>query len=172
MEKLVSAIWFQSAVSQADNFINHLEVDMSKQIDLEIQGMTCNNCATHVQHALSEIPGVLEVNLPGWQVGRARVIVEETVESQALIQAVQQAGYQASEQIDNAMLEQNLSMRNQSEPGGNQQFDLMVIGGGSAGFAAAIKAVEHGARVALVEANTIGGTCVNVGCVGSVKIIV
>ncbi len=171
MEKLVFAIWCQSVGNQVKNFIRNLEVDVSKQIDLEIQGMTCNNCATHVQHALSEVPGVLEVNLPGWQAGRARVIIEKPVESSALIQAVQQAGYQASEQIDDAIPERNLGIGNQPEPGGNQQFDLMVIGGGSAGFAAAIKAVEHGARVALVEANTIGGTCVNVGCVPSKALI-
>jgi mercuric reductase len=171
MEKLASAIWFQSAVNQADNFIHHLEVDMSKQIDFEIQGMTCNNCATHVQHAILEVPGVLEVNLPGWQAGRIKVTVEDHVESQALIRAVQQVGYRASEQIENALPELKVGMSDQTEPGGNQQFDLMVIGGGSAGFAAAIKAVEHNARVALVEANTIGGTCVNVGCVPSKTLI-
>jgi len=47
----------------------------------------------------------------------------------------------------------------------------MVIGGGSAGFAAAIKGSELGYRVALVEAGTIGGTCVNVGCVPSKALI-
>jgi len=52
-----------------------------------------------------------------------------------------------------------------------RDFDLMVIGGGSAGFAAAIKGAELGARVALVEAGTIGGTCVNVGCVPSKTLI-
>lgn len=45
--------------------------------------------------------------------------------------------------------------------------DLIVLGGGSAGFAAAIKASQLGARVALVEGGTLGGTCVNVGCVPS-----
>lgn len=171
MEKLVSAIWFQSAANQADIFIHHLEVDVSKQIDLEIQGMTCNNCATHVQHALSEVPGVLDVNLPGWQAGRAKITFEEPVESQALIRAVQQAGYRASVLVENAVPEQKVALGYQREPGSNQQFDLMVIGGGSAGFATAIKAVEHSARVALVEANTIGGTCVNVGCVPSKTLI-
>lgn len=47
------------------------------------------------------------------------------------------------------------------------KYDLVVIGGGSAGFAAAIDGAEQGARVALVEAGLIGGTCVNVGCVPS-----
>jgi glutathione reductase (NADPH) len=45
------------------------------------------------------------------------------------------------------------------------KFDLVVIGGGSGGLAAAQRAAEHGARVALVESGRLGGTCVNVGCV-------
>ena len=47
------------------------------------------------------------------------------------------------------------------------EFDLIVLGGGSAGFAAAIRASDLGARVAIVEGGTLGGTCVNVGCVPS-----
>jgi len=50
-------------------------------------------------------------------------------------------------------------------------FDLMTIGGGSAAFAAAIKAAELGAMVAIVEEGTIGGTCVNIGCVPSKTLI-
>jgi mercuric reductase len=42
-----------------------------------------------------------------------------------------------------------------------------VIGSGGAAMAAALKAVELGARVTLIERGTIGGTCVNVGCVPS-----
>src|SRR6187551_2231496 len=45
------------------------------------------------------------------------------------------------------------------------QYDLVVIGGGSGGIATARRAAEYGARVALVEAGRLGGTCVNVGCV-------
>jgi pyruvate/2-oxoglutarate dehydrogenase complex dihydrolipoamide dehydrogenase (E3) component len=45
--------------------------------------------------------------------------------------------------------------------------DLLIIGSGSAGVAAAIEASEQGASVAVTEAGTIGGTCVNVGCVPS-----
>jgi mercuric reductase len=44
---------------------------------------------------------------------------------------------------------------------------VAVIGSGGAAMAAALKAVEQGARVTLVERGTIGGTCVNVGCVPS-----
>src|SRR5688572_1164819 len=43
--------------------------------------------------------------------------------------------------------------------------DLFVIGGGSGGVRAARMAAQRGARVALVEAAALGGTCVNVGCI-------
>ena len=44
-------------------------------------------------------------------------------------------------------------------------FDLLVIGGGSGGVRAARMAAQRGARVALIEAQAMGGTCVNVGCI-------
>jgi len=47
----------------------------------------------------------------------------------------------------------------------SDRFDLVVIGGGSGGLAAAQRAAEYGARVAVVESGRLGGTCVNVGCV-------
>ena len=48
-----------------------------------------------------------------------------------------------------------------------QPLHVAVVGSGGAAMAAALKAVEHGARVTLIERGTIGGTCVNVGCVPS-----
>lgn len=53
----------------------------------------------------------------------------------------------------------------------NGRYDLIVIGAGSAGFSAAITAAEQGAQVALVGHGTIGGTCVNIGCVPSKALI-
>jgi glutathione reductase (NADPH) len=47
----------------------------------------------------------------------------------------------------------------------DSDFDLVVVGGGSGGLAAAFRAAQHGARVALLEPGLLGGTCVNVGCV-------
>ncbi len=54
---------------------------------------------------------------------------------------------------------------------GKDRYDLVVIGAGSAGFSAAITAAEQGAQVALVGHGTMGGTCVNVGCVPSKALI-
>ena len=47
----------------------------------------------------------------------------------------------------------------------DQSFDLVVIGAGSGGLAAAKRAARHGARVAIVEGDRVGGTCVIRGCV-------
>ncbi len=46
-----------------------------------------------------------------------------------------------------------------------QGFDLIVLGGGSGGLAAAERAAQLGKRVLLVEPHALGGTCVNLGCV-------
>ncbi len=46
-------------------------------------------------------------------------------------------------------------------------YDLAIVGSGGGAFAAAIAATERGARVVMVERGTLGGSCVNVGCVPS-----
>jgi dihydrolipoamide dehydrogenase len=44
-------------------------------------------------------------------------------------------------------------------------YDLIVIGGGPAGYVAAIRAAQHGKKVACVESERAGGTCLNWGCI-------
>lgn len=51
--------------------------------------------------------------------------------------------------------------------GNEGNYDLLIIGSGGAAFSAAIKAIEYGAKVAMIERGTVGGTCVNIGCVPS-----
>jgi len=62
-------------------------------------------------------------------------------------------------------------MKDRSDTPENGGYDLIVVGAGSAGFSASITAAEAGKRVALVGHGTIGGTCVNVGCVPSKAMI-
>jgi dihydrolipoamide dehydrogenase len=45
------------------------------------------------------------------------------------------------------------------------EYDVVIIGGGPGGYVAAIRAAQLGARVALVEKERIGGTCLNHGCI-------
>jgi dihydrolipoamide dehydrogenase len=44
-------------------------------------------------------------------------------------------------------------------------FDLVVLGGGSGGYAAALRASQLGMSVGLIEKNKVGGTCLHVGCI-------
>ena len=62
-------------------------------------------------------------------------------------------------------------MKDCCSDGNNGEYDIAVVGAGSAGFSAAITAAEAGARVAIIGHGTIGGTCVNVGCVPSKALI-
>jgi mercuric reductase len=52
------------------------------------------------------------------------------------------------------------------------KYDLVILGNGAAAFAAAIKADELKKKTALIQGGTIGGTCVNVGCVPSKRLLV
>lgn len=140
---------------------------MSKEeITLDIQGMTCDSCAVHVTKALEDVPGVERVAVPGWQSGRATLLAGPGVSDAALVEAVAAAGYRA-----------RVASRRSPSAGmrpvqpGQAEVDLLVIGAGSAGFAAAIRAAELGYSVTLVGEGTIGGTCVNVGCVPSKTLI-
>jgi len=135
-------------------------------ITLRIEGMTCDGCARHVTEALKNVGGVVEAQVPGWRSGQATVIAEPAVTDEALSSAVREAGYRALVR-ERRPLE---GERQAPKPEG-ADYDLMIIGGGSAAFAAAIKAAELGAQVALVEGGTIGGTCVNIGCVPSKTLI-
>ncbi len=53
----------------------------------------------------------------------------------------------------------------------DQRFDLAFIGAGPAGYVGAIRAAQLGARVALVEKDAVGGTCLNRGCIPSKALI-
>ena len=50
-------------------------------------------------------------------------------------------------------------------------YDLVVFGGGSGGYAAALRAAELGLSVALVERELVGGTCLHRGCIPTKAIL-
>ncbi len=135
------------------------------QVTLDVQGMTCDGCAAHVEQALRGVAGVEEAKVPGWRAGRGTVTAGVQVGNDALVGVVEAAGYRGQVRERRALREgQRFLARGDT-------YDLMIVGSGSAAFAAAIKAAELGATVGLVEADTIGGTCVNIGCVPSKTLI-
>lgn len=139
----------------------------NKQIQLEIQGMTCDACAVHVTKALRTVRGVIDAKIPGWSSGLASLTVKAEVTEEDLIQSVTKAGYHASVK---SLADSRPGRRN---GGGHQdaEYDLVVIGTGGAGMGAAIKAAELNRSVCVMEGGTVGGTCVNIGCVPSKALI-
>ncbi len=53
----------------------------------------------------------------------------------------------------------------------NKSYDLVILGSGSTAFAAAIRAGELGKSAVMTEVRTVGGTCVNRGCLPSKNLI-
>lgn len=137
---------------------------MEKQtVQLGIEGMTCDHCAVAIQRALTNVPGV-EGAAVSFSGKRADVEAKR-VEPTTLVHAVQEAGYRAS--IVEPPKSQAAPPQRAPRTSSGRTPDVVVLGGGSAGFAASIHAAELGARVTLIEGGTLGGTCVNVGCVPS-----
>jgi pyruvate/2-oxoglutarate dehydrogenase complex dihydrolipoamide dehydrogenase (E3) component len=71
----------------------------------------------------------------------------------------------------NTALVANVQPADWINPEPAERYNLLVIGGGSAGLVCAIGAAGLGAKVALVERHLLGGDCLNVGCVPSKTVI-
>lgn len=141
---------------------------MKKRYLIQLEGMTCDSCATHIKKEISNIPGIVDINIPDYKSGEAKIVANKNIPETEIIQAVENAGYKVS-QIH--PLGETVSKPSLVEKSASNDFDLLVIGGGAAGFAAAIKGSELGYQVGLVNSGVIGGTCVNIGCVPSKVLI-
>lgn len=138
-----------------------------KKIRFEISGMTCDHCARTVERAMQSVPGARSASA-SYPAGRGEAEVEDAVSARDVVGAVERAGYGARILGDSS---EPASPETRDRPGGAAGFELLVIGTGAAGMAAAIRGAELGRRVGIVEAGTIGGTCVNVGCIPSKNLL-
>ncbi len=141
---------------------------------LKITGMTCDSCAVHVKEALEKVPGVQSA-LVSYPKGTAQLATLSGTSPDALTAAVAGIGYRATladappTSTPGGLLGKMREWLGSDDKanGDDNALHVAVIGSGGAAMAAALKAVEQGAHVTLIERGTIGGTCVNVGCVPS-----
>ena len=129
--------------------------------EVTVNGMTCTTCATHVQDALEKIPGVKSA-VVSYPESRAQVMADTAVSHDQILATIAALGYQGLIRVGDFKDEEKI--RDVLAGAG---LHIAIIGSGGAAMAAALKAVEQGAQVTLIERGTIGGTCVNVGCVPS-----
>lgn len=125
---------------------------------VNISGMTCTGCEKHVETALEKI-GAKNIE-SSYRRGEAVFELPDDIEVESAIKAIDEANYQAGEIEEVSSLE-NVALINEDN------YDLLIIGSGAAAFSSAIKAIEYGAKVGMIERGTVGGTCVNIGCVPS-----
>ncbi|WP_067620402.1 mercury(II) reductase [Alicyclobacillus acidiphilus] len=133
-----------------------------QKVRLAMQGMTCTGCEEHVTRALQRV-GAENISA---NFRRAEATFEiDPARLEEAKRAVADSGYQPGEA---EILDGSPSLRGPVQGGGgDHEYDLCIIGSGGAAFSAAIQAVSLGAKVAMFERGTIGGTCVNIGCVPS-----
>lgn len=132
-------------------------------IEMRVDGMTCTACAGHVKQALEGVPGVRAASV-SFDDSQATVTADAGADRGRMLEVVEALGYRAG-------FDPGLPL---GGVGGLAAVDgivghlhIAIIGSGGAAMAAALKAVEQGARVTLIERGTVGGTCVNIGCVPS-----
>ena len=141
---------------------------------LKITGMTCDSCAAHVKTAQEAVPGAQSADV-SYPRGSATLDLRAGTSADALVAAVAGIGYHAAlvdspaaPPREGSFARKLAGAVGKIDPNRrNDRLHIVVIGSGGAAMAGALKAAEHGARVTLIERGTLGGTCVNVGCVPS-----
>src|SRR5918992_783686 len=130
---------------------------------LRITGMTCDHCARSVEEVLNALPGVKAS--VSYEAGTAQVEAPSSLTIEALLQAVKAKGF--GTRLLKKEKKPDAPIARPRAGGEGAGLQVAIIGSGSAAFACAIRAAEAGAQATLIEEGTLGGTCVNVGCVPS-----
>ncbi|HUY02936.1 MAG TPA: FAD-dependent oxidoreductase, partial [Rhodocyclaceae bacterium] len=136
---------------------------------LRVTGMTCDACARHVQQALSSVSGVhtVQVDYPAAtaQLQTDGVLAVDVLNA-ALPKSYRVQADASTPAANNPPAHTDSSSR-RARDGSGANLHIAVIGTGGAAMAGAIRAAERGAKVTVIERGTVGGTCVNTGCVPS-----
>ena len=133
----------------------------TKSVEMKIEGMTCDHCAAGIEKMLNA-DGILEKHV-SYAAGAAHIRFDaEKISPESIENIISGSGhYRVTGVVEKSGRNANGRAKH-----------LVIIGGGSAAFSAAIHASEQGARVTIINDRLpIGGTCVNVGCVPSKNLI-
>jgi len=144
----------------------------TEEIQLEITGMTCDHCATGIERKFADRKGIIDKQV-SYPKGNGTFVFDPNKISKGEIVDTINATSNYKVVGQNGAVPAKKNTRDiASVNGGNFQYDLIIIGGGSAAFSAATNASELGKKTLLINGGLpIGGTCVNVGCVPSKNLI-
>ncbi len=145
---------------------------------LAVTGMTCTDCAQHVEKALRSLSGVHSAEVH-YRQSTATIQSDAPLAIDTLNAALPKnyrvtsaAAPEAHDAVRpsgprRGRAPEAVSVSRREHAGTEAPLKIAVIGTGAGAMAAVITAVERGAQVTLIERGTIGGTCVNIGCVPS-----
>lgn len=149
---------------EAEEFQSEQKTNLLKKYRLNVEGMTCTGCEEHIAVAL-ENAGAKGIEVD-FRRGEALFELPYDVDIDIAKTAITDAQYQPGEAEEiQVQSEKRTDVSLNDE--GNYDYDYIIIGSGGAAFSSAIEAVALNAKVAMIERGTVGGTCVNVGCVPS-----
>ena len=142
-----------------------------KKIKINVEGMTCEHCVTSLNKAVNKVRGVIKVDT-SLAKKESLILAADDIKVEDIKKSIENAGYKPlsheAVNVSEAELEASgTETGNSAEKNHNYDYDLIVIGGGSAAFSAAIKFADEGKKVCVIENWIIGGTCLNRGCVPS-----
>ncbi|WP_228491851.1 mercury(II) reductase [Prolixibacter sp. NT017] len=162
-----------------------------KFTEFKIKGMTCDHCAQTIAKKFSGNEGIIanDISYPSGtgkfeydpeKISKEEItaIIDSTGHYKVAGEITSSENSHAATESQPTSIIHNESRRDAETPipsgggAGDGLFDLIIIGGGSAAFSAAIKAESLGLTTLMVNAGLdFGGTCVNVGCVPSKNLI-
>ncbi len=145
-------------------FFGNKETKSQEKIQFNIEGMTCDHCAVSIEKRFEKKKGINSKSV-SYKDGLGTFEYNPDLIGEDEIIATINQGNQFK-------VKDEIGRTEESESNGNENYDLIIIGGGSAAFSASTTAADLGLSVLMVNAGLdIGGTCVNVGCVPSKYLI-
>lgn len=146
--------WFKQegeTVKAGEPLLEIVTDKVNMEVEAEVDG-TLLKILAKPGDVVPVVSTIAWIGNPGEQISVAKEEVKEEVVSQEVIKEV------LPESVSKPV-EEKVNRVRQGE------YDVCVIGGGPAGYVAAIKAAQLGGKVALVEKTALGGTCLNRGCI-------
>ena len=156
-----------------------------KKIKIEVGGMTCEHCVARVDKFVKSVSGVTGINTI-LKENTSYIVAKDGTTVESVRSAIEEAGYKPGkyevEEVEDGEGAHSVTKDEPAKLGGKPfqntggqtdnagngyDYDLIIIGGGSAAFSAAIYAAEKDKKVCVIENRLIGGTCLNRGCVPS-----
>ena len=127
---------------------------MTDKVNMEIEAETSGTLLKILKHDGEIVPVITTIAY----IGDEGDVIPETASAPAKEEIKEEVKAQVEEKVVEVKAETKKELK-------DGEYDVVVIGGGPAGYYSAIKAAQKGAKVAIAENNKFGGTCLNRGCI-------